>query len=191
MPWLPLYLNKADLAQVFAWLNEEAEVAFIVSDGLRRWRAVKAMAEVSDGRFCLWHQQSGQLPLLRQGLPDAFVDDPWAGWREELTGANSTLPYFGTGHPGIYWLNAQTSSRWSADAIGLSSFEWVGNHYKAIGKEAPPVTKQWWERLKRWVKKQAVRIPRDGRWDGPEKEIWTFPDALEEIKSGKHRDINP
>lgn len=142
-----MYLNKADLNQLFAWLNKEEDIAFLISDGPMRWRAVKTMAESRDGRFCLWHQHSGPLPLLRKGAPDSFVVDPWAGWREEITGANPTQPYFGSGHPGIYWLNAQTSSGWSADGIGLSSFEWVGNYYKIIGREAPPVTKNWWDVL--------------------------------------------
>ena len=186
-----MYLNKADLDQLCAWLNEERDLAFIISDGPMRWRAVKAVSEASDGRFCLWHQQSGPLPMLRHGAPDSIVVDPWAGWTEEVTGADPTQPYFGAGDPGIYWLNAQTASTWTAESIGLSSFEWIGNHYKIIGKEAPLATRQWWERLRRWVKKQAVRIPRAGNWDGPDAEIWAFPGALEEIKAGKHRDENP
>ena len=191
MPWLPMYLTKADLNHLFAWLNDESDIAFIISAGPMRWRAVNAMDEAREGRSCLWHRQSGPLPLLREGVADSFVVDPWTGWTEETTGANPTQPYFGPGHPGIYWLDAQTSSRWDSEAIGLSAFEWIGNHYKPTGREAPPVTKQWWERLRRWVKKQAVRIPRVGQWNGPDAEIWAFPGALEEIRSGKRRDENP
>ena len=64
------------------------------------------------------------------------------------TGANPKVPYFGAGHPGVYWLNARTESTYNSDCLGLSSFEWIGNWYKAIGIEAHPATKKWWERLK-------------------------------------------
>lgn len=191
MPWLPLYLNKTDLETLISWLNAETEIAYIVSDGPKKWKAVHGLPTPVDGRHCLWHTESGPLPLLRKLLPDGEIHDPWSGWKEARTGANSSCPYFGAGHPGVYWLNAHTDSKRESGALGMSSFEWIGNRYRAIGHGAPEVARKWWGRLGRWAKKQAMRIPREGPCEGPHPEIWAFPSALAEIKDGRPRAPNP
>ncbi|MFC1853979.1 hypothetical protein ACFL27_27660 [candidate division CSSED10-310 bacterium] len=191
MPWLPLYINQSDLNILIFWLNNEVDIAFIVPDGPKRWKAVTAIETRHDSRYCLWHTASGGLPLLRKHLPDSEVSDPWKGWKEKCTGADPTCPYFGAGHPGIYWLNAKTQSPSAPGSLGLSSFEWIGNRYGMIGHPAPPVTMKWWRRLGRWVKKQAIQIPRAGPIAGQGAEIWAFPGAREDIESGKTRDSNP
>jgi len=186
-----MYLNHIDLQTLVSWLNNETDIAFIVRDGDSRWRAVNAIDSPHDSRYCLWHSESGALPLLRKHLPDTAVRNPWDGWKEKRPGADPTTPYFGAGHPGVYCLNAKTASLRQPDALGLSSFEWIGNRYGVIGNPAPPVTKKWWERLRRWVKKQAVQIPREGPVTGQGAEIWGLPGALAEINNGKPRDGNP
>jgi hypothetical protein len=186
-----MYMNQHDLAAVISWLNDEADIAFIVADGPMRWRAVAAIDSPHDRRYCLWHSQSGPLPLLRRLLPDTTVRDPWQGWKEKRPGADSTTPYFGAGHPGVYWLNARTESDREPDALGLSSFEWIANRYAPIGDPAPPVTKKWWDRLRRWVQKRAVRIPRQGPVNGQGAEIWAMPGAFVEIENGRAREANP
>jgi hypothetical protein len=186
-----MYLNESDLFMLVSWLNAETEIAFIVANGPSMWCAVHSIDQLSDFRYCLWHSGSGPLPLLRKHLPDTTVRDPWKGWKEKRPGANPATPYFGAGHPGVYWLNAKTESSREEGALGLSSFEWIGNRYAAIGSPAPPITKKWWERLRRWVKKIAVQIPREGHVDGEGKEIWALPGALNEIKQGRIRDVNP
>jgi hypothetical protein len=186
-----MYINDSDLDTLVSWLNTEHDIAFIIGDGPNKWRAVKNLDVRHDGRYCLWHCQSGPLPLLHQNETVTAVRDPGAGWTEEITGANSAQPYFGPGHPGIYWLNVQCKGEVNSNSIGLSSFEWIGNWYKPIGNEAPRVTKAWWDRLKRWVKKHAVQIPREGDWGGPNPEIWAFTSALDEIKNGRSREPNP
>jgi len=191
MPWLPIYMNQSDLRALVSWLNNESDIAFIVSDGHKKWKAVHAVESPCDQRYCLWHSASGPLSLPRKFLPDGTVRDPWKGWKEKLTGADPTCPYFGVEHPWIYWLSAKTESDREPNALGLSAFGWIGNRYGAIGNPAPPKTKKWWERLKRWVKKQAVQIPREGPIDGSKAEIWAMPGALEEIKGGRARDNNP
>jgi len=191
MPWLPMYIDKLDLEMLINWLNEDINIAFIVADGSKRWKAVSYIEKYEDNRHCLWHRESDPLPLLRKLLPDGKISDPFTGWKETKTGADPKVPYFGAGHPGVYWLNARVESINNSAYLGLSSFEWIGNRYRALGIEANPATKKWWERMQRWVKKQAVKIPRDGSWDGNNPEIWAFPSALRKIKSGRKRDSNP
>jgi hypothetical protein len=198
MPWLPVYIDHSDLASITDWLNAEDCIAFIVSEGPKRWVAVPTLdAPPGDGYVGLWHTESGPLPLTRGRLlhalmiPDGRIRNPFKGWREQRTGADPTRPYFGAGHPGVYWFRVRTRAVHHEDGIGLSSFEWIGNRYRRIGHGAPEVTMKWWQRLRRWVKKQAVQIARSGRVDGPEPEIWAMPSALSAIENGCARDDNP
>lgn len=192
MPWLPIYASETDFAAIFTLLNEDEETAFLVADGAGLWIAKKSQAYAGDARYCIWHTHSGPLPLLRhRGSPDDIVADPWTGWKEIRQGADQSTPYFGPGHPGIIWLNAHAHSKRKKDSLGLSSFEWIGNYYRAIGSPAPEATEKYWQRLRRMIKKGAVRIPREGSWDGAHPEIWALPDALSKIKQGYQRDDNP
>lgn len=192
MPWLPLYADEDDFRDVLSWLNSDADIAFIVADGPQRWRAVARLEILTYGRYCLWHLPSGPLPLLGQGtIEDSQVPDPWAGWQEVRTGAEPSDPYFGSGHPGIVWLNARPVSPYQPRAIGLSSFEWIGNLNRIIGMPAPECTTKWWQRLRRTVKKVAIQIPRHGPSDGPDPEIWAFSSAYGRIQSGIRRDDTP
>lgn len=193
MPWLPLYADEEDFRVVHDYLNQKEDVAFIASDGPRRWRAMHTIPRMDGVRICLWHVPSGRLPLLHPH-PSKVVDficDPWSGWMELRTGAESTCPYFGAGHPGIIWLNHRPTAQLVPNGIGLSSFEWIGNRYSLIGNPAPKATEKFWQSLRRWAKKSAVMIPREGAVDGPHPEIWAFPSALSAFRSGKGRDSNP
>jgi hypothetical protein len=192
MPCLPMYVDNADLQQLLSWLNSDEEIAFIVSDGSKRWKAVPSLQKIASGRFCIWHTPSGPLPLLGDStVEDTYVNDPCSGWTEVQTGADPKTPYFGAGHPGIFWLNARPTAYSNPKVIGLSSFEWIGNHYRSIGRPAPETTEKWWQRLRKSVKKVAHRIPRSGPCDGLRPEIWAFPSAYEAILSGVPRDSNP
>lgn len=108
MPWLPLYTDTSDVAQLVAWLNAEQAIAFILPDGPKRWRAVRELdGPPPDGEIGLWHTESGPLPLLRSQVlhtllvPDGKIHDPFRGWQEQRTGADPRTPYFGAGHPGV------------------------------------------------------------------------------------------
>jgi hypothetical protein len=192
MPWLPLYATAVDMKWLLEQLSGEAELAFLVSAGSRKWIAQKKLEFSEDRRFCLWHIPSGPLPLLGdQGNADGVISDPWTGWIEERTGVDSANPYFGSGHVGIFWLNAHTRSKSPNQGIGLSSFEWIGNRYSLIGRSAPEATDKFWQRLGRKIKKRAVRIPREGLIDAPNPEIWALADALAQIRLGCSRDPNP
>ena len=193
MPWLPLYMDDVDAQQIAALLNSDASIAFIVSQGPGRWVAQHSLTELADARFCIWHIPSGPLPLLGPGGASSLtVGDPWAGWAELRSGFDRRQPYFGAGHPGVIWWNLRTKSRSAPDRIGLSSFEWIGNHYRVIGSAADTSTEQWWAGLRKSLRKQeAGRIPRTGPLDGPDPEIWAMPSALAKIVSGVPRDDNP
>ena len=192
MPWLPIYAAAEDFELVRAWLNAESDIAFVVNDGFHRWKAVAHVPSLPQPRACLWHVPSGSLPLLGPKIDDPVqsVLDPWKGWAERRSGANSSVPYFGAGHPGVIWLNVRVPGR-SASSIGLSSFEWIGNWYRIIGKPASETTSRWWQRLRRWVKKSAVRIPRSGALVGRDAEIWALPSAYDLFAKGTPRDANP
>jgi hypothetical protein len=193
MPWLPLYLDEVDAADLLGLLNVDNDLAFIFSTGPGQWVARRAMDVAADGRHCLWHTPVGPLPLLRGvGRPEGVISDPWAGWTEEQAGADPSQPYFGPGHPGIIWWNLRTRSSGMRGGLGLSSFEWIGNYYRLIGSPSDPRTEVWWAQLRKAIKRrQARRIPRQGPLDGPHPEIWAMPSALAKIESGTPRDGNP
>jgi hypothetical protein len=187
MPWLPFYASQNDLRDLLIYLNASAEVAFIVSQVRGKWIAVNSLPSVEHGRYCLWHIPSGPLPLERgpREKPGEIVD-PFAGWSEIRVGADPSTPYFGAGHPGVFWLNVQSGEMLSAglQVVGLSSFEWIGNHYRIIGSSAHPDTERYWKGLRRWVTKIAVRVPRGGPIKTEAAEIWALPGAQALFVSG-------
>jgi hypothetical protein len=221
MPWLPMYADENDLEALLAWLNDEQEIAFIVSNGHKKWIARKSLEKMEQGRYCLWHTPSGLLPLLAANsviqkkleqrgyflwpkssrpLPRLVtsilgfrrvVRDPWKGWTERLTGADPLVPYFGPGHPGVIWLNVRVEGRDPPGSLGMSSFEWIGNHYKCIGHAAPESTSKWWRRLKRRVEKIGAKVPRQGALDVPFGEISALPSAHRSILDGQKGELNP
>jgi hypothetical protein len=192
MAWLPHYIDEVDVRAFVRMLSSDPQIAFIVGDGPGRWVARKEIASVTRGRYCMWHIPSGALPLLRPSGRDGKVEDAWSGWKELRSGADASQPYFGPGHPGIIWWNVRAFWRPELPIVGMSSFEWIGNHYRMSGLPADLQTEVWWQQLKKWVKRQgARRIPRMGPIDGPRPEVWAFPSALAKIASGMPRADNP
>ncbi len=185
-----MYLLQKDVPTLIELLGED--IALIVSDGERRWRATLDRSHSLDRRNALWHVASGPLPLLRNSrdLPASEVTNPWAGWTEERTGADATTPYFGPGHPGVFWLNLSVRGREPGSACGLSSFEWIGNRYSMIGSPAPAVTLKRWERLRRQIAKISRRVPRGGQGVSAPAEIWAFSAAYAQLEIGR-ADFNP
>ena len=190
MAWLPIYITEQDLANLSSWLNNEECISNIKTTGKNEWRAFNNFELGGSGRYCLYHSQGGPLPLLSENPnePDKLIENPFTGWKEQRSGANPELPFFGAGEPAIFWLNVRLDRN---GTIGLSSFEWIGNHYASLGKKAPEETVKWWARLRRWTKKQSTRIPRSGPLDGEKKEIYAFEGALSAFKSGTERAFNP
>ena len=61
--------------------------------------------------------------------------------------------------------------------IGLSSFEWIGNYYSVAGISANEMTRKYWNRLRRQIKKRAVQIPRSDK-EGSKPDFFAFEHAL-------------
>ena len=215
MAWLPMYLLREDVEFLNDWLNQEEEIAFLVSNGNKKWIAKKqhdihsdiGTQDFGEGynfkmpnyvEYNLWHISSGQLPLLGEfkgaklrfsktdNGEDGKVLDPWAGWTEIRTGANPRVPYFGSGHPGIIHLQIKKPQ---TNEIPISCFGWIGNHYKIIGSAADASTEKFWSKLRRMAKKIGTHIPRSNETDR-KKEIYAFPTAYKEIKNGRPCSLN-
>lgn len=119
------------------------------------------------------------LPLFRGAIEaPGQVANPFEGWFEVKAGADASRPYFSPGHPGVFWLNIRSKNahRFSG-VVPLSSFEWIGNHYKAIGSVPKRETENYWKALGRWVRKVAKKVPRGGPQDPSPPEIWAFSGA--------------
>lgn len=215
MAWLPLYLLEKDIEFLNDWLDQEEEIAFLISQGHKHWKAEKQRDILKDigqqkiyeegqafsvfyrAEYALWHTPSGSLPMLtrnsanklrfkKEDWSDPVIKDPWIGWEEEITGANPIVPYFGAGHPGIIHLDITLHEK---EEIPISNFSWIGNHYKIIGSTADKSTEKFWSKLRRMAKKVATPVPRANAQGKPE--IYAFPQAYEAIKAGRPCALNP
>ena len=193
MPWLPMYLTSDDVPLLVDLLSKDAEIAFLISDGPKRWRAVKEASGSLAGCFALWHIPSGPLPLLgaTENNSTELVENPWAGWREKLSGADPKTPFFGAGHPGVIWWNLHPAGSDANSVCGLSSFEWIGNRYQVLGFGAKPETERWWKSLRRRVQRLARKVPRQSLSSPRPLEVFAFPAALSKLQAGCLADQNP
>ncbi len=192
MPWIPFYADESDFWGILDRLNSDPDLAIILAAGRGRWIAKAQLDDWPDGKYSLWHIPGGPLPLLpqRSGEAEAVIRDPFAGWKEQRSGLDATVPFFGS-IPNVFELCKATRGVDFPHSIGLSSFGWLGNRYRSLGLGASKETELWWRRTQGWVKQAAVRkIP---RWDipkAPEPEIWAFPEAFRRIEAGTPRDAN-
>ena len=200
MAWLPMYLHGNDLELLCEWLNAEKEIAFLVSNGERKWIAVDRVEKpLIEGKYILWHIPSGPIPVPGKGAASrVLIKDPWSGWQEKRQAPHLSIPFSTsyqhgpviTGHPGVIelklWPYGLPRERENGKRIvGLSGFGWLGNYYWAIGRTAHPQTKRWWQRLRRWVAKTATRIPMIGPIGHPKPLIYAFTEALRAISEAE------
>ena len=194
----PLDPQEAYLTRLRASMGGRSDAAFytpfnIRDDGYRqRWQAVPTVEDLKDGNHSLWHVPGGPLSLLTYSGLDQVIPDPWEGWTEQRPGADPTTPYFGGGCPAEIGLELWTRHRpyskqeraslpvlvsyWDDDhdLLVASDFEWIGGHYGS----APPQTRRWWDRLRAWMRRNAVRLS-DHR-----QTFWAFPSAFEKLRAG-------
>jgi len=58
-----MYLAGTDVSSVLAVLNADEEIAFLVADGPKRWKAIINLpTPPGDGRIGMWHIPSGPRP---------------------------------------------------------------------------------------------------------------------------------
>ena len=189
-----LYAVDEDTGPLLDWLNAEP-VAWIVCDercgGQYRWKAVDRIDALRPGAHCLWHPGSAPLvlPSREPGGADAVILDPHRGWEQTLEDPEARVPWLGVSGAGTYELVYRPIGREVEGAIGRSGFGWIGNHYQPVGQPATKTGSQWWERLRRFVKRQAVRVP----WGAPgsRTSAYAFPHAYTRHSAGTHLDTNP
>jgi hypothetical protein len=192
MPWLPMYLLAGDVPDLLRLLSNDAELAFIVPDGVGRWIATTELADTPPKRIALWHVPSGPLPLSGCSTSESrTIRDPWSGWVEQRQGADPSTPFFGAGHTGIFWLNLRLLGNEHGSICGISSFEWIGNRYAIIGNPASPQTERCWKRLRRQVDRRTQRVPRKALGSSGTLEIFAFPIAHRQLEAGSIADLNP
>jgi hypothetical protein len=123
MPSLQFFADQDDFKSLLQRLNEDDEVAFIVSAGRarggtdaalsphgfgrRRWKAVHTVDHLYDGYHALWHIPGGPLPLIEESSPAGdlltvcqhmpAIPDPWSGWTDARSRDAFAPPFFGPG----------------------------------------------------------------------------------------------
>ena len=190
------YATRNDIETVVAWLNNESRIAWIVKeleiDNDYSWRAVETISRIEPISYSLWHLDSPALviPSGSPDIPDTTILNPFAGWKQKLERPNCSTPWFGALLPGPFTLSYKEHGNESEGAIARSGFAWHGNRFRSIGKGADSHTEKWWNRLKRFIKKEAIGVP----WP-PDKEgktgAYAFPEAYVRYRQGTHLDANP
>jgi len=210
MPWLLMYLLEDDVTELCSMLNADPEIALIRPADNRRWKAARDFPTLPDGRYVLWHIPSGPITLEPRKVKGRVkrIKDPFAGWTEIVKPSEPGVPWISAAPLGNIWLRIHRSAGsasqtfrptsmarpWTAPAsevIGRSEFHWIGNYYSIVGDRAPRVTEQWWKSLRKRIAKVATQIPAAGPIARKPKEVWAFPQALEQIRAGRRRADNP
>lgn len=191
MPSLPCYLAGDDPKILLNFLNESAEISFVVPAGARRWRTVLDIPELNPGRQFLWHMPGGPLSMIRGGNePEEPILNPESGFWSQ----SADQPYFGPTATNVIWLDFRPviyDKETGAPNVNLSDFSWIGNRYSAIGHPASTATERWWKLLKRVVQKHAVKVPRGGPGQPYPVDTFAFPDAQRLFAEGAKGIINP
>jgi hypothetical protein len=191
-----IYATKRDADVIRRWINNEAEVAWIIKtseqDGSCSWRAINEIDVLEEQTYALWHTRSGSLNIWsgKPGIPDEVVADPFDGWTSKVEDSGATRPWFGGNLPGPYHFSFSDAGREAPGSLGRSDFTWDEDRYKAIGKPADPEAKRWWNKLIRFIKKSSTPIEWTVLNKGKSPIAYIFPDAELQIEQGRHRDIN-
>lgn len=165
MAGFSMYLAERDAEPLHRWINAEPTVWLVCesgNDNHYRWRAFDKLDSFTPGRYCLWHPQSYPLfiPSGQIDVDDILIANPFSGWSERTEyQEESPIPWFGSGHSGTYIIDYRVQGSENKGSIARSSVSWIGDHFRVIGKPAHPIGKKWYDRLLRFVKKEAVGVP--------------------------------
>jgi hypothetical protein len=184
-----VYAVESDLQVIADYLNEDSDLAFVISDGPRRWRTVNRIDRVTAGHHALWLKPAEPLPLVGRSERerDTPIVDPDGGWEERVASAVPGQPFFGS-HPSVIWLHASTGA---PGLVPMSAFGWIGNRYRAIGQGASPAATKWWRSLQRWIRSQTTVVPRGSLQASGPVDVAAFPDALAQLRNGVPGELNP
>ncbi|KAB2966762.1 hypothetical protein [Zoogloea sp.] len=194
-----IYATSLDAEAIRKWINDSIQVAWILrvheADYHYEWKAEHEIDVLKQQEYALWHVESGPLnvPSGVLGVADAIVNDPFQGWVQKLNHSGATRPWFGANLPGPYCFTFAEDGFEAPGSLARSEFSWPGDHYKSIGKPAHPAARKWWQKLRHFVASSTEAVPwaelSSNRKITPK--AYIFPDAARQIKSGRHRDINP
>ena len=197
MPNIILYLTKRDADFIRRWVNAEPEIAWIIKSNQSGndyvWKAVYEIPEIVPQNYCLWHTSSDALsiPSGSAQIPDTPVLDPFAGWNQRLTHAAASAPWFGGNLPGPYLFSFAEVGKKVPQSIARSGLFWAGDQFRSVGKPAHENAKTWWQRLKRFVKKNSVSIPWPEANAPRTLAAYAFPDAYASMAEGVPYEVNP
>ncbi len=178
MPGLQCYLSGTSTQEIILkFLNESDEIAFVVPAGVCRWKTVSKVSALRPGRHFLWHIPGGPLPLFRGGNEriEPIIDPDSGFWSQSID-----QPAFGPTATGVIWLDLRPvlyDQTTGATMIDVSGFSWIGSHYSLIGHPASPATSKWWNRLRRFLQKHAVKVPRGGPGQPHPEDSYAFPNS--------------
>jgi len=176
MPSVLIYALTPDLRTVVDHLNDDSDIAFIISDGPGRWRAVDHVTDLSAGQHALWLRAHGPLPLVPESPldPVAPIADPMAGWNERASASSPGVPFFGS-DPSVVWLQVPQFSE--QPKVPMSAFGWMGDRYRTAGPPANPEATVWWRQLKQWIRTRTELVKRGGPTGVGPKDVAAFPEA--------------
>jgi hypothetical protein len=185
-----MYALAPELRTIVEYLNEDANVAFIVADGPRRWRAVERVGDLAPGHHAIWLRAHGPLPLVESpGVePSATIADPMAGWDERVPASTPAMPFFGS-DPAVVWAHVPRFDEHTS--VPMTAFGWIGDRYRGIDHGASAAARQWWRRLQKWIRSRTEIVRRGGPDGTGPKDVAAFPDALARLQSGVPGDLNP
>lgn len=192
-----LYITKNDSKTIVEWINSESEIAWIVKEYQKgkqyRWKAANSIESLNSTEYRLWKIGSGPLriPSGNPGTEDSVILNPFQGWEQTLKTDTAEVPWFGVAAPETFGFKFNEKGKEADSSIGRSGFTWIGNYFGIIGISAPDDCKKWWERLKRYIKKNATGIPWPGELGSGKTGAYAFPEAYQQLLKGRLKDINP
>jgi hypothetical protein len=190
MPAILLYATAADLMQVLAHLNADEEIAFLVSAGSDRWRAVEQVRALEPGRTLIWHRPGGPLPLLQPDGAETVIANPFAGWAERVSSQAGRVPFFGS-IPAIVTLDVPLVAAVEEGRVPMSALGWIGQRYQTAGRPAAAATAAWWRRVQRWIANLGVPVQRAGMARGRSSIVFALPEARQRLAAGIPGEPNP